>query len=38
MVTHDRDIAARATRTVHLSDGVITDALDLVQRREMFYV
>jgi ABC-type lipoprotein export system ATPase subunit len=27
MVTHDRDLASRVTRTVHLSDGVIVDEL-----------
>jgi predicted ABC-type transport system involved in lysophospholipase L1 biosynthesis ATPase subunit len=24
MVTHDRDLAARVTRTVHIADGEIT--------------
>ncbi len=27
MVTHDRDLASRVTRTVHLADGVIVDDL-----------
>ncbi len=29
MVTHDRDLAARVTRTLHLADGVIMDGLIL---------
>jgi ABC-type lipoprotein export system ATPase subunit len=37
MVTHDRDVAARATRTVHLADGVITDPLVSIQSREKHY-
>ena len=37
MVTHDRDLAARATRTVHLADGTITQALDPIWSREISY-
>ena len=37
MVTHDRDVAARATRTVHLADGVIMDPLVSIQSREKHY-